>query len=41
MTEVVIASATRTPIGAFNGGLAPVPAAELGSLVISEVLSIK
>jgi acetyl-CoA C-acetyltransferase len=38
MTEVVIVSAVRTPIGAFNGGLATVPAHELGALVIAEGL---
>ena len=36
--EVVIASAARTPIGSFNGGLAPVEATELGALVIKEAL---
>ncbi len=39
MTDVVIVSAARTAIGAFNGGLAAVPAADLGSLVIGETLS--
>ncbi|MBG9791403.1 acetyl-CoA acetyltransferase [Paenibacillus dendritiformis] len=38
MTDVVIASAVRTPIGAFMGGLSEVPAAELGALVIAEAL---
>ncbi len=38
MSEVVIASATRTAIGSFNGGLASVPAAELGRTVIAEAL---
>lgn len=38
MSEVVIASATRTAIGSFNGGLAGVPAAELGRTVIVEAL---
>ena len=38
MTDVVIVSATRTPIGAFNGGLAAVPSTDLGSLVITEAL---
>ena len=36
--EVVIASATRTPIGSFNGGLASVKATQLGALVIKEAL---
>ena len=38
MTDVVIVGAARTPIGAFNGGLASVPAAELGAIVITEAL---
>ena len=37
-TEVVIVSAVRTPIGAFNGALASLSATKLGSLVIQEVL---
>ncbi len=36
--DVVIASAVRTPIGGFMGGLASVPATELGALVIAEAL---
>jgi acetyl-CoA C-acetyltransferase len=38
MRTVVIASAARTPIGSFGGSLASVPAAQLGQLVISEVI---
>ncbi len=38
VTEVVIASAVRTPIGAFNGALSTLSAAELGSPVIVEAL---
>ena len=38
MTEIVITSAARTPIGAFNGSLAGLSAAELGQVVIAEVL---
>ena len=38
MTEVVIASAARTPVGAFSGGLSSVPASYLGSVAITEVL---
>jgi len=37
-TEVVIAAAARTPIGAFLGALASVPAAELGRTVLVEAL---
>jgi acetyl-CoA C-acetyltransferase len=39
MREVVIVSAVRTAIGAFNGTLASVPAAELGAIVIKEALA--
>ena len=34
MSDIVILSATRTPIGAFQGGLAPLPAARLGAAAI-------
>jgi acetyl-CoA C-acetyltransferase len=39
MTEVVIASAARTPIGAFNGALSSVPAHYLGQTAITAALS--
>jgi acetyl-CoA C-acetyltransferase len=38
MTEIVIASAARTPVGAFNGGLASLPAHKLGEVAIVEAL---
>ncbi len=38
MTDVVIASAARTPVGAFNGALSSLPAATLGTVVIGEAL---
>ncbi|MGI9493272.1 MAG: acetyl-CoA C-acetyltransferase, partial [Geminicoccaceae bacterium] len=38
MTDVVIASAARTPVGAFNGGLASLPASELGAVAIKEAM---
>jgi len=38
MTDVMIASAARTPIGSFGGALASVPAADLGRTVIEEAL---
>lgn len=38
MHNVVIVAATRTPIGAFQGGLSPLAATELGAVVISELL---
>ena len=37
-TDVVIASAARTPVGAFNGSLGALPASELGRTVISAAL---
>ena len=37
-TEVVIASGARTPIGAFNGSFAALPAHALGATAITEVL---
>jgi acetyl-CoA C-acetyltransferase len=36
--EVVILSAARTPIGRFQGGLAPLSASDLGGVVIREAL---
>ncbi len=39
MSNIVIASAARTAIGAFNGGLASLPAHGLGEVVIREALS--
>lgn len=38
LTEVVIASACRTPIGKFQGGLSSFKATELGSLAVAEAL---
>jgi acetyl-CoA C-acetyltransferase len=38
MTDIVIASAARTPVGSFNGALGTLPAHDLGSLVIVEAL---
>jgi acetyl-CoA C-acetyltransferase len=37
-TDVVIVSAARTPIGAFNGSLSTLPAHELGKVAIVEAL---
>lgn len=39
MREVVIASAVRTAIGTFGGALKDVPAADLGAIVIKEVVN--
>ena len=39
MTEVVIAAAARTPVGAFLGGLSSLPAHSLGEAAIVEALS--
>ncbi|MDB5157733.1 MAG: thlA [Mucilaginibacter sp.] len=38
MREVVIVSATRTPIGSFGGSLAPLTATQLGSIVIKSAV---
>ncbi|HEX6010899.1 MAG TPA: acetyl-CoA C-acetyltransferase [Geminicoccaceae bacterium] len=38
MTDVVIVSATRTPVGSFNGSLSSVPAHFLGQTVIKSAL---
>lgn len=39
MKSIVIAGATRTAIGAFNGGLSALSAVDLGVMVIQEALS--
>ncbi|HEX4569352.1 MAG TPA: acetyl-CoA C-acetyltransferase [Dongiaceae bacterium] len=39
MTEVVIVSAARTPIGAFNGALSSLPAHDLGKVAIAAALA--
>ncbi len=39
MKTVIIASAVRTPIGAFGGGLASLTGSELGALAIREALA--
>src|SRR6266581_5050155 len=36
--DIVIVAAARTPVGAFNGALATLPAHELGKLAIQETL---
>ena len=38
MTDIVIASAARTPVGSFNGAFAGMPAHELGAAAIRAVL---
>jgi acetyl-CoA C-acetyltransferase len=38
MAQAVIASAVRTPIGSFNGALAPVPAPALGAVAVEEAV---
>ncbi|MGH7059986.1 MAG: acetyl-CoA C-acetyltransferase [Stellaceae bacterium] len=38
MADIVIAGAVRTPVGAFNGGLASLPAHKLGEIAIGEAL---
>jgi len=39
MTDIVIAAATRTAVGSFSGSLAGYSAAQLGEIVIREVLA--
>lgn len=39
MTDIVIASAARTPVGAFNGAFASVPAHTLGAAAIQAALA--
>ena len=39
MTEVVIASAARTPVGSFNGALSALPAHDLGTIAIKEAMT--
>ena len=39
MTDIVIAGAARTPIGAFNGAFATVPAADLGKAAIEAAMA--
>jgi len=38
MSDVVIASGARTPVGSFNGGFANVPAHDLGTAAIRAAL---
>jgi len=38
MRDVVIASAARTPVGSFGGGLRDIPAIELGKIAVAEAL---
>ena len=37
-TDIVIASAARTPVGSFNGALSTLPASELGAIAIKAAL---
>ncbi len=39
MSDIVIAGAARTAIGAFNGGLSSVSAADLGKIAIAEAMA--
>src|SRR5437667_4112905 len=38
MTDIVIASAARTPVGSFNGAFANLPAHDLGAVAIKAAL---
>ena len=39
MSEIVIVSAARTPVGSFNGGLSSLPAHELGKIAIQAAIA--
>ena len=39
MSDVVIVSAARTPVGAFNGAFANVTAHDLGAVAVKEALA--
>ena len=39
MTDIVIVSAARTPVGSFNGALASLPAHELGKIAIQAAIA--
>ena len=39
MSDIVIVSAARTPVGSFNGALSSLPAAELGKIAIEAAVS--
>jgi len=38
MNDVVVVEALRTPVGSFNGSLSALPAHDLGSIVIKEII---
>ena len=38
MKDVVIVDAVRTPVGSFGGSLANVPAVELGTIAVKELI---
>ncbi|MGB9052469.1 MAG: acetyl-CoA C-acetyltransferase, partial [Pseudolabrys sp.] len=38
MTDIVIASAARTPVGSFNGAFVNLPAHDLGAVAIKAAL---
>ena len=39
MTDIVIVSAARTPVGSFNGALSSLPAHELGKVAIQAAIA--
>jgi GTP-binding protein LepA len=41
MTDIVIVSAARTPVGSFNGSLSSLPAHELGRIAIQAAVGGK
>ena len=36
--DIVIVSATRTPVGSFSGALSPLPAHELGAIAVKSAI---
>jgi acetyl-CoA C-acetyltransferase len=38
-SDVVLASACRTPLGVFQGGISKLPATDLGGIVITEAIN--
>ena len=39
MSDIVIVSAARTPVGSFNGALSSLPASELGKVAIEAAIA--
>ena len=39
MSDIVIASAARTPVGSFNGSFSNMSAADLGTIALNEAIN--